>query len=276
MSVSKISRDINKRKDGRDFDQIREVKVTPHIFKYSDGSVLFQLGDTSVLCSVKVEKGVPIFMRGQGKGWLTAEYALLPASSSSRSVRDSSLPRGQNGRSVEISRLIGRVFRSIVNLDTFGEFTIFIDCDVLNADGGTRCAAITGASLALLIAQSKWLETGFISTSILQDTIAAISVGAYQGQVLLDIDYSEDNTIDADYNFVMTRSGDIIEIQGTSETAPIPWEMFLSMRQIAQKGIGELCKLTDQLSGCTDKQQKKFPKKNSGFTLGDRLGKISI
>ena len=205
-----------KRSDGRTKDQLRTLKVIHDTFGYADGSVLFQIGNTKVLCSVSIQAGVPPFLKGKKTGWLTAEYAMLPTATKQRTQRPSSALK-QQGRSVEISRLIGRVFRTVVDLDALGERTIIVDCDVLQADGGTRAAAISGACLALYKAQQRWLYNKRIEQPFLIDTIAAISVGVLQGQPLLDLDFSEDSLIDGDFNFVLSRSGNVVEIQGTAE-----------------------------------------------------------
>jgi ribonuclease PH len=180
------------------------------------------MGKTKVLCAVSLQQGVPHFLRGKKTGWLTAEYSLLPASTPIRTVREITANK-RNGRTIEISRVIGRALRSVVNLDPLGEQTIFIDCDVLQADGGTRTACITGAYLALKAAVAQWLHRGIISETILIDELAAISVGLAQDTVLLDLDFIEDSATEADFNFVLTRSGKIIELQGSAEKFPIKW-----------------------------------------------------
>ena len=225
--------------DGRDYKEIRPITIIYGIYGNSQGSVLFQQGNTKVLCSVMLQDGVPHFLRGTGSGWLTAEYSLLPASTQMRSVREASVMR-RNNRSIEISRLIGRSLRSVLNLKLLGEKTIYLDCDVLEADGGTRTAAINGAYCALNHAIALWIEQSIIKKTLFTDTIAAISVGLKKEQFLLDVDFMEDSTVDADFNFVMTGSGAIIEVQGAAEKAPISWDSVIKMRQAAYDGIQEI------------------------------------
>lgn len=223
------------RSNGRAFDQLRKVKISFNKYGYAPGSVLIELGNTKVLCAVTISTGVPPFLKGKKTGWLTAEYAMLPTATHNRSIRDESTGK-RNGRSVEISRLISRALRAIVDLSLIGERTITVDCDVLQADGGTRTAAITGAYLALYAAVKKWLVEGELTQTILTDEVAAVSVGIIDGKAHLDIDYSEDSTACADYNFVLTKSGNIIEIQGTSERVAISWDSFDAIKQLAHKG----------------------------------------
>ena len=229
-----------KRHDGRGAADVRPVTCILNPFGYADGSVLLKLGKTQVYCAVTLQQGVPPFLRGQGIGWLTAEYSLLPTSTQVRKPRDGNTMK-LNGRSVEISRLIGRVLRSVVNVHALGERTITIDCDVLQADGGTRTACITAAYIALRRATQQWMANGFLKNSILTDELAAISVGIRDNDVLLDVDYQEDSSVDADFNFVLTRSGGIIEVQGTAEKKPISWELFERARLLAQQGVESLC-----------------------------------
>ena len=229
-----------KRHDGRGAADVRPVTCILNPFGYADGSVLLKLGKTQVYCAVTLQQGVPPFLRGQGIGWLTAEYSLLPTSTQVRKPRDGNTMK-LNGRSVEISRLIGRVLRSVVNVHALGERTITIDCDVLQADGGTRTACITAAYIALRRATQQWMANGFLKNSILTDELAAISVGIRDNDVLLDVDYQEDSSVDADFNFVLTRSGSIIEVQGTAEKKPISWELFERARLLAQQGVESLC-----------------------------------
>lgn len=223
------------RSNGRACDQLRNVKITYDSFGYAPGSVLIELGNTKVLCSVSMSTGVPPFLKGKRVGWLTAEYAMLPTATHTRSLRDESTGK-RNGRSIEISRLISRSLRAIVDLSLIGEKTITIDCDVLQADGGTRTAAITGSYLALYAAVQKWLASGEIPTQILTDEVAAVSVGLINGTACLDIDYAEDSSAGADYNFVLTKSGNIIEIQGTSERVAVSWNNFNDIKELADKG----------------------------------------
>lgn len=228
----------------RAFDALRSMRLTIGISEYADGSVLFECGKTKVHCSVSLGNSVPPFLYGKNKWWLTASYALLPTSTKVRIEREAQAKR--NERSVEISRFIGRSLRSIVDLtQKNSEKTIFIDCDVLQADGGTRTACISGAFAALRIAERKWLEKGIIDRPLIQDEIAAISVGLLNNTVLLDVDFQEDSNVQADFNFVLTRSGDIVEIQGTAEQSPISWQSIESMRSIALKGVGEILNFID-------------------------------
>ncbi len=233
------------RANNRRNDELRPLKVTYDILAYASGSVLFEIGSTKVLCAVTRQQGVPHFLRGKKSGWLTAEYSLLPASTPLRTVRDSTSSK-RNGRTIEISRLIGRALRSVVKLDKLGEQTIFIDCDVLQADGGTRTASITGAYLALRAAVSNWLAQGIITESILSDEISAVSVGISGGESLLDIDFAEDSTIDADFNYVLTRSGKIIEIQGSAERCPVTWAQHDDMKNIAISGVNTIFEFFDE------------------------------
>lgn len=230
-----------KRSDGRSLNQIRPIKITYNAFGYAPGSVLFELGNTKVLCAVTLQHGVPLFLKGKKTGWLTANYSMLPTSTKMRTERVS--PTKQNNRAIEISRLIGRSLRCVVNLDRIGERTIVIDCDVLQADGSTRTAAISGTYLALRQAITLWLAEGTLHGSVgdyLTDSVAAVSVGVYRGTVFLDIDCIEDNNVDADYNIVLTRSGNIIEIQGSAEQSPISWQDFDMVRTMAVQGVKQL------------------------------------
>ncbi len=225
--------------DGRKFDQIRNLKISYDCFGFSDSSVLLELGKTKVLCCVTLENNVPQFVKGKNEGWITAEYALLPTSTLQRNSRESSSFK-RNSRSVEISRLIGRSLRTIVNLTKLGEKTINIDCDVLQADGGTRTACITGSFLALKKAELKWLSQGIINEPILIDEIASISTGIYSGQPLLDLNFEEDKLAEIDFNFVLTKSGKIIEIQGTGEKRPISWNEFEQLKLLAESGVNQI------------------------------------
>jgi ribonuclease PH len=224
---------------GRGYNQLRPMHITYESFGFADASVLFKIGRTKVLCSVTLQAGVPPFLKGKKTGWLNAEYAMLPTATKQRTQRASTQSQ-QNGRSVEISRLIGRVLRSVVNLDVLGERTIIIDCDVLQADGGTRSAAITGASLALHKAQEYWLEQRIITAPLITQRIGAISVGVSGDACLLDIDFTEDSNIDADFNIILTESKHIIEIQGTAEQKPVSWDTFDTIKHLACKGIEQL------------------------------------
>jgi ribonuclease PH len=224
---------------GRAFDQLRDIRISYNVFGYAPGSVLFELGNTKVLCSVTMQVGVPPFLKGTKTGWLTAEYAMLPTSCQTRATRESSQAK-RNDRSVEISRLIGRSLRAVVDLKRIGERTIYVDCDVLQADGSTRTAAITGAFLALKKADEYWLNAGDIVESIIIDSVAAVSAGLTANCPLLDLDYAEDSIIEADYNFILTRSEKIVEIQGAAEKNALTWQQFEQLKNLAIKGTSDL------------------------------------
>ena len=216
------------RKDGRSSSQLRPIRITPHFTKNPDGSVLIETGETRVLCTVNVEETVPHWRRNSKppQGWLTAEYSMLPGSTHSRSKRERN---HIGGRTQEIQRLIGRSLRGIVDLSKCPDFTFMIDCDVIQADGGTRTAAITGAYVALNIAVDKYLRNGKLKQNPLVDGLAAVSVGIYKGDVLVDLDYSEDSEADIDMNVVMTHSGNFLEVQGTAEKASFSKEQLDAM-----------------------------------------------
>jgi ribonuclease PH len=229
------------RADGRKNNELRPLRVTPSYIKTADGSVLIEMGDTRVICTAKLEERVPPFLRNSGKGWITAEYGMLPGSSRERIGRESS--RGKvGGRTHEIQRLIGRSLRAVAELNSLGERTIWIDCDVIQADGGTRTASITGAYVALVEAARGWLQRGLISVDPIKDSVAAISIGIVDGKMLLDLCYEEDSKADVDMNFVMTGSGKFIEVQGTAESAPFTKRQMERMAEIAQDGIRQLLK----------------------------------
>lgn len=229
-----------KRPDGRLLNQMRPIKVTYGVYGNADGSALFELGNTKVLCSVIVQDGVPSFLRGKGQGWLTAEYTMLPASTRVRTAREIATMK-RNGRSVEISRLIGRSLRAVIDFTKLGERTLYIDCDVLQADGGTRTASISGAYCALYhaVTQSALIKKQPY-LNFLSDSLAAVSVGWLKNEALLDINFEEDSGIDGDFNFVMTGKGQLIEIQGSTEKKPLPWESVQAMKDLASKGIQEI------------------------------------
>jgi len=229
------------RLDGRKNYELRSLKITPGYIKTADGSVLIEMGDTRVICTAKLEERVPAFLRNSGKGWITAEYGMLPGSSQQRIGRESS--RGRvSGRTHEIQRLIGRSLRAIADLKSLGERTIWIDCDVIQADGGTRTASITGAYVALAAAARGWLDRGIVNVDPIKDAVAAVSIGVVDGKVLLDLCYDEDSKADVDMNFVMTGTGKFIEVQGTAESAPFTRKQMERMAEIAQDGIKELMK----------------------------------
>lgn len=256
------------RNDGRAFNQVRPLTIIYDPFGYADASVLFSIGNTKVFVSVSIKESVPRFLKGQKIGWLTAEYAMLPTSTNRRSVRDGSQSQ-KNARGVEISRLIGRSLRSVVSLNDFGERSILVDCDVLQADGGTRTACITAANIALSLAEKRWLQSGKINSSFIKKEIAAISAGIVNGQICLDLSQVEDNRAEADFNFVLTRSGDIVEVQGTAEKCPAAWEDFEHLKKLALHGVEQLfeaqdCEMIEKDSGIN----KNI--KSSIFSLGNR------
>lgn len=223
--------------DGRNPDQLRPVHMTRDYVDYPEGSVLIEMGKTRVLCNVSLQEGVPPWMKGNGKGWLTAEYAMLPRSTHTRTPRET---KGLKGRTQEIRRLIGRALRMAVDLDLLGERTLMIDCDVLQADGGTRTASITGAYVATMIALKKLIDAGEVPSNVVKSSVAAISVGIVNGEPLLDLCYVEDSRADVDFNVVMTGEGKFIEVQGTGEAAPFSKQELDTLLALAAKGIREL------------------------------------
>jgi len=220
-------------------DDLRTIRITRNFTRHAEGSVLIEMGDTQVLCTASVEESLPAFLRGKGQGWVTAEYGMLPRSTHTRSAREAAKGK-QSGRTQEIQRLIGRSLRAVTDLKALGERQITLDCDVLQADGGTRCASITGAWLALHDACAKLVAQGKLPTSPLRDHVAAISVGIYKGVPVLDLDYPEDSDCDTDMNVVMTGSGGIVEIQGTAEGEPFSREQMNQLVDMAEAGIKEL------------------------------------
>jgi ribonuclease PH len=231
-----------KRSDGRGLKALRPVKITRNYLKHAEGSVLIEIGDTKVVCSASLEERVPRFLRNTKKGWVTAEYSMLPRSTHTRTSRDSLTGRG-SGRAFEIQRLIGRSLRSVIDLSAFGERTIWIDCDVIQADGGTRTASITGGYVALVDAFGKMVKNGMVEKVPVKDSVAAISVGKVDGEVLLDLNYGEDSKAEVDMNVVMTGSGKFVEIQGTAEGGVFTKEEMDELMKIAQNGIKVLTKI---------------------------------
>jgi len=229
----------NIRPSQRACNQLRHVEIIRHYTKHAEGSVLVKFGDTHVLCTASVDEKVPGFLKGKGQGWVTAEYGMLPRSTGSRMDREAARGK-QSGRTQEIQRLIGRSLRAIIDLEKLGERSIQIDCDVIQADGGTRTASITGAYVALHDAISFLLKSGKISESPLKDSVAAISVGVYQGTPVLDLDYIEDSDCDTDMNVVMTGKGGFVEIQGTAEGEPFERDAMNAMLDLAAHGIQQL------------------------------------
>lgn len=228
------------RNDGRKNDELREIKITPDYIIHPEGSVLIEVGNTKVICNASIEDRVPPFMRGQGKGWVTAEYSMLPRATEERNIRESS--RGKvTGRTMEIQRLIGRALRSVVDLEKFGERTVWIDCDVIQADGGTRTASITGAFVAMALAFGKLMKNEGIKEFPVTDYLAATSVGILStGEEILDLNYAEDAEAKVDMNIVMTGNGEFVEIQGTGEEATFSGEQLSTMLTLADKGIQEI------------------------------------
>ncbi len=228
-----------KRADGRAYDELRPIKITPGFQSFAEGSVLIELGKTRVVCSVSVEDRVPAFIRGGGSGWITAEYSMLPRATTTRTPRDSSLGRIA-GRSQEIQRLIGRSLRAVTDLVALGERTLVVDCDVLQADGGTRTAAITGSYVALHRAMQTLTDMGVLSSIPLKNAVAATSVGIMRNYMLLDLCYDEDCNAAVDFNVVMTTEGKFVEIQGTAEGKPFSKGDIDSLLSLAEKGVKEL------------------------------------
>ncbi len=227
------------RPSGRTASQIRPVTLTRQYTCHAEGSVLVEFGNTKVLCNASVEEGVPRFMKGQGKGWITAEYSMLPRATHTRSAREAARGK-QGGRTLEIQRLIARSLRAAVDLKLLGENTLTLDCDVIQADGGTRTAAITGACVALVDALTYMRAKGIIKTNPLKHMIAALSVGIYNGNPIADLEYSEDSEAETDMNVVMTETGKLIEVQGTAEGEPFSFDEMQEMMEIARHGLREL------------------------------------
>jgi len=237
MSTSNVSRP-----SGRNAKQLRPVTITRAFTKHAEGSVLIAFGDTKVLCTASILERVPPHKKGSGEGWVTAEYGMLPRSTHTRSDREAARGK-QSGRTQEIQRLIGRAMRSVFNLETLGERTIHLDCDVLQADGGTRTASITGAYVAARDAVNQLLKSGVLTKDPIIDSVAAISVGIYQGIPVLDLDYPEDSSCDTDMNVVMTGKGGMIEVQGTAEGATFSRAELTALLDLAEQGIHDLTKL---------------------------------
>jgi ribonuclease PH len=227
---------VSERSDGRAADELRPVAIQPGFVPTASGSVLISCGETRVICTASVQESVPRWMAGQGRGWVTAEYSMLPASTGERKPRD--IARGRpDGRTVEIQRLIGRALRGVVNFEALGENTVYIDCDVLTADGGTRCASITGGFVALELALERLVGQGKLASVPLTGTIAAVSCGIVDGTPLLDLDYGEDSTAEVDANVVMTGDGGLVEVQATAERTPLSRAHLDELLALAQRGI---------------------------------------
>ena len=227
------------RHNGRQHDQLRPITFIAHFIDYPEGSVLVKWGNTRVLCNLTIQPGVPSWLSGQGQGWMTAEYALLPRSTQTRTPRET---HGLKGRTQEIRRLIGRSLRMAVDLTRIGERTLLLDCDVLQADGGTRVASVTGGYLALALGLTPLIKSGEIPPEALKPPIAGVSVGVVHGQPLLDLDYEEDSQADVDMNIVMTARGEFIEVQGTGESEPFSKDMLNQLLKLAEKGLQEILK----------------------------------
>ncbi|WP_113672223.1 ribonuclease PH [Vallitalea guaymasensis] len=232
--------------DGRQNDELREVKITKDFIKYPEGSVLIEMGETKVICNASVEDRVPPFKKDSGEGWVTAEYSMLPRATLDRNTRDISRLK-KNNRSVEIQRLIGRALRSVVDYKALGERTITLDCDVIQADGGTRTASITGAFVALVLACKKLLNDGLIDKMPISSYVAAISVGIVDDEELLDLCYAEDSHAKVDMNVVITDKGEFIEVQGTGEESPFTREQLNKLLDLGEKGVEELIKLQKEV-----------------------------
>ena len=232
--------------DGRSNNDIRSVKIVPNYLKSPMGSVLIEQGLTKVICCVSIKDGVPPFLRGSKSGWLNAEYAMLPCATSSRNARESTKGK-QQGRSIEIQRIIGRSLRSVLDLSKIGERTLVVDCDVMEADGGTRTASITGAYVALAIAAKKMISQGIIEESPISKRVAALAVGVVDGEVIVDLNFEEDARADSDINLVMNDNGEIIEIQGTAEGSPYTLQDLNKMFKVALEGFGKLFDLQKKI-----------------------------
>lgn len=236
------------RPDGRRNDELRSIKITRGFIKTAEGSALIEMGDTRVICTASIEARVPLFLKDQNKGWVTGEYSMLPRATATRNNRESSIGR-VGGRTHEIQRLIGRAMRSVVDLGALGERTIWLDCDVIQADGGTRTASITGAYIALRDAIAFALENRLIETQPVKDYVAAVSAGIVDGESRLDLSYAEDSSAEVDMNIVMTGSGKFVEVQGTAETEPFGMNGLQEMLALAETGIREIVSIQKQMLG---------------------------
>ncbi|RKD23855.1 ribonuclease PH [Ammoniphilus oxalaticus] len=236
------------RVDQRNLDQLRPIKITKDYIKHAEGSVLIEVGDTKVICTATIDEKVPPFMRGQGKGWITAEYSMLPRATETRNIREASKGR-IGGRTMEIQRLIGRALRSVVDLEALGERTIWLDCDVIQADGGTRTASITGAFIAMADALGKLREKREWAQLPLRDYLAATSVGIIGEEMALDLAYVEDSSAIVDMNIVMTGNGQFVEVQGTGEEKPFTYDQLQGLLELGRKGVQELVALQKEALG---------------------------
>ncbi|MEI6207671.1 MAG: ribonuclease PH [Desulfuromonadales bacterium] len=236
------------RNDGRNREDLRPISITRNFVKHAEGSVLIEFGDTRVICTASVDVSVPPFLKGKGTGWVTAEYAMLPRATHTRSAREAAKGK-QTGRTLEIQRLIGRSLRAVTDLTKLGERSIYIDCDVIQADGGTRTASITGAYVALADALATLRNKGMLSEIPLKEAVAAVSVGILKGKALLDLNYLEDSAAEVDMNFVMTASERFVEVQGTAEAEPFTSDQMDAMRELATKGIRRLFEIQREAQG---------------------------
>jgi ribonuclease PH len=236
------------RPDGRPPDQLRPVEIEAGFVRTADGSALMTMGGTRVICTASLVEGVPAWREGSGRGWLTAEYGMLPASTGTRRTRDSTRGR-PDGRTVEIQRLIGRSVRAVIDLDALGERTVYLDCDVLEADGGTRCAAITGAYVALKLALDKLVERGALTRVPLRSSVAAVSCGIVGGEPVVDLDYREDSSAEVDMNVVMTGAGELVEVQATGEGVTFSRDELDRLLELAAGGIASLRQVQDETAG---------------------------
>ncbi|WP_350342599.1 ribonuclease PH [Proteinivorax tanatarense] len=234
--------------DDREKNQLRSVRITRNFIKHAEGSVLIEVGDTKVICTATVDEKVPPFLKGEGKGWVTAEYSMLPRATGNRNIREAAKGK-QSGRTLEIQRLIGRALRSVVDLEALGERTVWLDCDVIQADGGTRTASITGAFVALADAMQGLVEEKKIKTIPIVDYLAATSVGLVDGEILLDLAFVEDSSAAVDMNIVITGKGNIVEVQGTGEENPFSEEEFLQLYKLAKEGVKELINIQKEALG---------------------------
>lgn len=236
------------RPDLRRNDEMRRVKITPHYTMHAEGAVLIEMGNTKVICTASVEEKVPPFLEGQGLGWVTAEYAMLPRATNTRKRRDIQSLK-LDGRSSEIQRLIGRALRSVLDRAALGERQIIVDCDVIQADGGTRCAAITGGFVALWLACKKLMDEGKLAKMPLTSHVSAVSVGIFKDEAILDLNYAEDSHAIADCNVVMTSAGDFVEVQGTGEGRPFTKEELTKLLSLGKKGTAKLCREQKKITG---------------------------
>ncbi len=241
----------------RKADELRPVHIDTEFNIHAEGSAMISCGHTRVLCTATVEDKVPSFLRNSGQGWVTAEYGMLPRATHSRGIREAARGR-QGGRTMEIQRLIGRSLRAVMDLHRLGERQVHLDCDVLQADGGTRTAAITGAWVALRIAVNGLLNDGILTEDPLIGQVAAVSCGVVNGEALLDLDYAEDSAAEMDANFVMSDDGGIIEVQATAEIRPMPWMDVLELKGLAERGIAELCRLQGEAVAAVGRQGPGF------------------